>query len=437
MSKPVRAAELRRALERGSAAELVHASDATLAAHLPGLTVLAEGADQIAVALNGLYPGPVELLDVESAEFATGDELVGIDGRFEFRADGGVSRRTHWLQLEGGSIRSHLILPDQPRHAVPEAPTAGPGLERLLARASGRELVAGGASGARIERAVLPRGEVLYVKYISASADWQMRVTGDRGREALLWLDGYFNRLPASCGHATVLAEPAGNGWVIVTRELPQRRRVLSRASFKVHLSALRDLHGAFWGRPPEVVATLRSRLGLWWPDTLASERHGVDQQPKAAERGWATLERRAGLETAAAARRVILHADAIVEQLEGDGVTLVHGDAHPNNFARQRNRTVLVDWALACAGPPEVELAWLANFEHLFAFPAQVVVDEAVAGGARERVLRLALAALAAGIVPATCAGLDYPDPAHRAVIRKKLDWWSQALLSAADLVP
>lgn len=81
----------------------------------------------------------------------------------------------------------------------------------------------------------------------------------------------------------------------MVTRELPQRRRRLARGSLKLHLSALQQLHAAFWQRPPEVAATLRSRLGLWWPETLASERLGVDTQPKAVERGWATLERRAG----------------------------------------------------------------------------------------------------------------------------------------------
>jgi aminoglycoside phosphotransferase (APT) family kinase protein len=202
-------------------------------------------------------------------------------------------------------------------------------------------------------------------------------------------------------------------------------------------MSALRDLHAAFWDRPPEVAATLRSRLGLWWPETLASERDGADQQPKAAERGWFTLEARAGRETATLARRVVEQSEAIVEQLQSAGTTLLHGDASPNNAARQRNRTVLVDWALACAGPPEVEMAWLANFEHLFDFPAQVVVEEALAGGARGRVLRLALGALAAGIVPAACSGLDYPDPAHRAVIAKKVEWWSHALVEAADLLP
>jgi len=223
----------------------------------------------------------------------------------------------------------------------------------------------------------------------------------------------------------------------VVTRELPLRQRALARRSLRLHMSALRDLHAAFWERPPEVAATLRSRLGLWWPETLARERHGADQQPKAAERGWATLEPRAGPETAALVRRVVERSEAVVEELQGAGITFLHGDAHPGNTLRQRGKSVLIDWALACAGPPEVEMAWLANFEHLYFFPAEVVVEEALAGGAREPVLRLALAALAAGIIPAACSGLDYPDPAHRAVIEKKIGWWSHALAGAADLLP
>lgn len=437
MSSPEDTIDLRLALERGTAAELAHAPAATLAAHLPGLTVLAEGPDRIATTLGWLYPGPLELLSFESEQFVGGDEVVGVDGRFEFGAGAGAARRTHWLQLEGGLITNHLILPDQPRQAIPDSPTPGPGLERLLARASERELVAPGYSGARVERVVLPRGEVLYVKYVSRATNWHMRVTDDPGREALLWLDGYLDQLPASCGHAIVLAEPAGSGWVVVTRRLPTRRRALARASLRTHLSALGDLHAAFSGRPPEVAASLRSRLGLWWPEALAAERHGVDSQPKATERGWATLEARAGSEAAALVRRVIRRSDTVIEELESAGVTLLHGDAHPNNAARQRNRTVLVDWALACAGPPEVELAWLANFGHLFAFPPQVVLDEALAAGARQPVLRLALAALAAGILPAACVGLDSPDPAQRAVIGKKVTWWSQVLAGAADLLP
>ncbi|MGH2884564.1 MAG: hypothetical protein ACRDPA_18005, partial [Solirubrobacteraceae bacterium] len=152
MSKPTDATALRVALERGAVAELVHAPEATLAAHLPGLTLVVEGADQIAVTLDRLYPGPLELLDFQSEEFVAGDELVGVDGRLEFSAEGGVVHRMHWLQLEDGSIRNHLVLPDQPCCLVPDAPTPGPRLERLLARASERQFVPGGYSGARDER---------------------------------------------------------------------------------------------------------------------------------------------------------------------------------------------------------------------------------------------------------------------------------------------
>jgi hypothetical protein len=162
MSKPTDATAFRLALERGAVAELVHAPDATLAAHLPGLTLIVEGADRIAVALDRLYPGPLELLDFQSEEFVAGEELIGIDGRFEFSAEEGVLRRMHWLQLEDGSIRSHLVLPDQPCCLVPDAPSPGPRLERLLARASERQFVPGGYSGAWVERVVLPGGEVLY-----------------------------------------------------------------------------------------------------------------------------------------------------------------------------------------------------------------------------------------------------------------------------------
>lgn len=438
MSNLTDAFALRLALERGAAAELVHAPDSILAAHLPGFTLEAEGAEQIAAAMDRLYPGPLEVLDFQSEEFIAGGVLVGVDGRVEFPAADGVCHRVHWLQLDGdGAIRNHLVLPGQPQCVVPDAPTPGPRLERLLARASERRQVPGGYSGARVERVVLPGGAVVYVKYVSAAADWQMRVTEDPGREALLWLDGHLDRLPASCDHAVVLAEPAGGGWAVVTRELPLRQRAQARGSFKAHLSALRDLHATFWERPPDVAAALRSRLGLWWPETLASERHGVDGQPKAVERGWATLEQRAGVETAASVHRVVKRSEAVVDELEAAGTTFLHGDAHPGNTVRRRGRSVLIDWALACAGPPEVEMAWLANFEHLYAFPVQVVVQEALAGGAREPVLRLALGALAAGIIPAACSGLDYPDPEHRAVIGKKIQWWSNALTGAADLLP
>jgi hypothetical protein len=102
MSKPTDATGLRLALERGTVVELPHTPDATLAAHLPGLTLVAEGADQVALTLDRLYPGPLELLDFHSEEFVADGELVGVDGRFEFSAEGGASRRMHWLQLEAG-----------------------------------------------------------------------------------------------------------------------------------------------------------------------------------------------------------------------------------------------------------------------------------------------------------------------------------------------
>src|SRR5258708_4639502 len=103
------------------------------------------------------------------------------------------------------------------------------------------------------------------VKRIGRDRDWLMRTTDDPGREALLWRDGVFDRLPPAVG-ATILAvardeppSPVVSGdtsWALLLRDvtpalLPARFEAISAEENDALLDGIAALHAAFFQNPP------------------------------------------------------------------------------------------------------------------------------------------------------------------------------------------
>lgn len=74
-------------------------------------------------------------------------------------------------------------------------------------------------SGSRLERVLLDDDTVLVVKHISPE-DWMARAAADPGRAATLFTSGLLDDLPAVLDTAMVAAEPEGDGWAVVMRDV-------------------------------------------------------------------------------------------------------------------------------------------------------------------------------------------------------------------------
>ena len=217
-----------------------------------------------------------------------------------------------------------------------------------------------------------PGGRYL-VKRIGRDRDWLMRATSDPGREALLWRDGVFDRLPPEAG-ATILAaardDPNGEGWALLLRDvalalLPSRFEDISPADNAHMLDGIAALHATFFADaatlalpylcdPARYYTALAPRTG----------RHELGATPVAERilRGWELLPSLVPPDVASTV--AALHDDPhpLVAALARYPHTLVHGDLRRANLALERQpqpKTLLLDWQLTHAGPPAADLAW------------------------------------------------------------------------------
>ena len=74
---------------------------------------------------------------------------------------------------------------------------------------------------------MLADGRALIAKRIVPGSDWLGRATRDPGREALLFADGVFARMPAAVDPAIVAAEREGER--LVGRDARRERRAAGR----------------------------------------------------------------------------------------------------------------------------------------------------------------------------------------------------------------
>jgi Phosphotransferase enzyme family len=245
-------------------------------------------------------------------------------------------------------------------------PVAG-SVDELVAHATSREpLVAGGKSGAALERVVID-GESLVVKYIDRRDDWIMRQLGDlRGYPITVWSSGVLDLLPACIENAYVGAAHDGARGAILMRDVapwivPDDGSPLSPEQHLRFLDHLAAVHAACWGFDDSVgLVPLGTRYCWFGRDALDCERDlGFPSPvPKIADEGWARLPDVAPR----MAEEIVPLRDApwpLIDALGTEPHTLLHGDWKLANLGSTPDgRTVLLDWALPGAGPPLVELA-------------------------------------------------------------------------------
>jgi hypothetical protein len=240
----------------------------------------------------------------------------------------------------------------------------------LLARASWKERVepADARAGAVFER-VTVGPESFFVKRLSASSDWIMRIAGDHPHRAdLSWRSGIMDRAPALIDHTVVAMDLADDAVLtIVMRDVGESLvppgdstvPAAQHARFIAHMAALSS---AFWGWEDQLgLTTMAQRMRFFAPDNIAAELDAPEVPgPLAASAvGWPALAERSAL-LSAVARCVHDDPAIITARLSGLPGTFVHGDWKMGNLGSHPDgRTILLDWTLPGAGPVCWDLCW------------------------------------------------------------------------------
>jgi hypothetical protein len=427
---------LRASVEAGDFAGLADAysPDAVLDAALPGVRRRVRGPDEIAATLGGVFPGAGRLIEWDEAVHDGGVavwlERVGDDGN--------AVRQRHYLHTDDdGLIARQWIYTARPRTApasdpVPEAAeelfaSLGPIAERTT-------LASSGWSGNRIDRLVLADGRVLIAKRIVPGSDWLGRATRDPGREALLFADGVFARMPATVDPAIVAAEPEGDAWWVVMRdvsaELLDDSTPLTRDENRFILARAAEMWAEFWGEEVPHLSGLGDRLAFAVPAISERERDGVDILPKQFEAAWEAFEEAVDADVGEAILELVGDVTPLATALAARGTTLIHGDLRDENIAFPDGRLVLLDFGLATQGHPALELAWYMVHDvwRIAATHDEVVEDFRRALGERDDPVALELG-LISGLVQYGWifghSAVVHTDPAEREWALTELNWW------------
>jgi hypothetical protein len=244
----------------------------------------------------------------------------------------------------------------------------------LLARASSRTRAepSDARAGAVFER-VTVGAESFFVKRLSASSDWIMRIAGDHvHRPYLIWRSGIMNQAPGLIDHTVVAMDLTGAPGddavlTIVMRDVGESLvppgdstvPAAQHARFIVHMAALSSV---FWGWEDQLgLTTMAQRMRFFAPDNIAAELDAavVPGPVAAAAAGWPALAERSPL-LSAVARSVHDDPAILTSRLSGLPGTFLHGDWKMGNLGSHPDgRTVLLDWTLPGAGPACWDLCW------------------------------------------------------------------------------
>jgi aminoglycoside phosphotransferase (APT) family kinase protein len=430
------AEQLRASVESGDFGPLAeaYAPDALLDAALPGERKRVRGPDDIAAVLTAVFPGSGRLIEWDEAVH-DGGVAVWLERVGE---DGAAVRQRHYMHVGAdGLVARHWLYTARPRTAPPAEPVpeAAEELFASLGRVTERStLASSGWSGNRIDRLVLANGQALIAKRIVPGSDWLGRATRDPGREALLFADGVFARMPASVDPAVVAAEPDGDAWWVVMRdvsaELVDDSTPLTREQNRFVLARAAEMWAEFWGDEVPHLSTLADRLSFAVAELSQRERNGVDILPKQFEAAWEAFEEAVDDDVATAILGLTADVTPLADALAARGTTLIHGDLRDENIALPDGRLVLLDFGLATQGHPAAEVAWYMVHDvwRIAATHDEVVEDFRRALGDRDDPVALELG-LISGLVQYGWifghSAVVHTDPAEREWAQTELNWW------------
>jgi hypothetical protein len=213
------------------------------------------------------------------------------------------------------------------------------------------------------------QGPRYVLKRVSLERDWIMRVTGDRRcRSVALWQCGVLDQVKPAIEHTIVACARDQAGWAMLMRDVSGtilRGTPIHRWDHKRVLGALAVLHSTFWqdsilGDPTLGLCDPARFLTCFSPEQLCGEREAHALVSDIVE-GWELLKRMVGADVVDVVRNLHRDPEPLCRALDRYPRTLVHGDAFPGNLGligKAGAKVILLDWQLATALPPAVDLA-------------------------------------------------------------------------------
>jgi hypothetical protein len=207
------------------------------------------------------------------------------------------------------------------------------------------------------------------LKRISPAWDWLMRATNDRlCRSVTLWQHGFFDRMPPEIQHGIVACARDGQGWAVLMRDVGPALVPYSRFSVvdnERFLDAMAALHTTFFEAPeltdPALgLCALPHVYTVFSPLTGHREAGGPDEIPKRILEGWDLVQTMVEPDVVNVLQELLEDPTPLCNALNRYPHTLVHGDwRHANQglMRGERTQVVILDWQLAAAAPPSVEL--------------------------------------------------------------------------------
>jgi hypothetical protein len=365
-------------------------------------------------------------------------------------------------------------------------------LDRELIAALGLDLAAiqtiepmpGGLGSGRLWRLMIVRPvgaalwrEWLVMKTLLPTNGWLGAASGDSQlREIQLWERGLLQSLPNGVATGVrswaLLADPARpTAGALLMDDLAARLlKCPEHAPFGrlpppvvALLDRLAALHAHYWqdarlSDPALGLMTPRDALLLISPDGVRARRAMDDASPYLllADRGWEAFFRLLPPRAAEKLRAILADPGPIARSIANLPQTLAHGDLWGPNLGwlpssksapRRERQLLLLDWALALAGPATYDLLWLCGGWH--ALDRRLVM-------ARYRVfLERRLRARGVSLSPATWLALldagylrtaltcgeafgrdaeEAPAGCARRVAEARVRWWAERAVMAAD---
>ncbi|MDX6632921.1 MAG: hypothetical protein QOG26_926, partial [Solirubrobacterales bacterium] len=343
--------------------------------------------------------------------------------------------------VDDGAISGHWIYGARPSHPeiVPpdqQGPLAPP---ELFEQVGGRPveqgvLVSTGWSGNRIESATLADGRRLICKRIVPGAGWLERLSEDRGREGLLFVEGILQRFPASVDPTIIAALFDGEAWWIAMRDVSAHlfgaEGPLTREQNQLVLGAANEMWKTFWGERHDILAPQANRIGMCAPSIAEAERDSDDFLPKQLEACWEAFAEAVDDDVAEAILAVLEDPAPLAAEIEKHGTTLIHGDLRDEQIGLDGERLVVVDWGSATQGHPVVELGWYMMHD-VWRFEAthdEVIEDFRRARGGDDDPEAVELGMISGLTMYGWILGhsaVVHTDEAERVWAREELDWW------------
>lgn len=421
-------------------------ADSRLEAYLPFETIVRGGPDEIIALFADWWPAEGTFAHWSATSYETGVGLVferhPVDDERPW-----ASRQWQEIHISDGWIARHLIWSDKPRHVGELAPLPA-SIAALVEGAKRTPLYEGGFSGSSLERVVKPDGTRYFLKHVWPQHDLVLRVTNDSGREAALYTTGLLERVADVIDYPVVAVAPEEDGWAILLRDVsdslltshPRADRP-GTDERRTILRAVGRLHEAFRGQRVDGACTVEDRLQFLGTHVMAHEATGPEALPRWIRSSWEVFFDLAPADVADAVAAIHDNPGSLADQLATAETTLIHGDLWAPNIGRTPERVILLDWALACQAPSEMELAFWVLWNSTFMNVTPETLLNEIRADARDRLdERTMLLALLGEFVSGAGArgwawnSVNGLDPGARMRERDELDWWIDRAREALD---